>query len=176
MRACLSAGPSAKGIVIHLMAAQQGFEPRPKAPKASFWIQKPRLPRAIRPGKSRSRHQRRVLLSPRFGATMGVCQAAENRSEFNDLRNEGSPSQTVPWPCDRVRGVRTRSSVPPQLAEMRTPVLRSSVKQARLERGEEAVERLARSLEPGPLYCSHHQPKRVCEDALECGDTEDARP
>ena len=37
------------------VVAEQGFEPRPKAPKALFWIHKPRLPRSVRPGKSTAR-------------------------------------------------------------------------------------------------------------------------
>ena len=42
--------------------------------RASFWIQKPRLPRPIRPGKAPWRRRRRVLCRLVFGATMGLYQ------------------------------------------------------------------------------------------------------
>ncbi len=57
------------------MVAEQGFEPRPKAPKTLFWIEKPRLPWSIRTGKSAGATPLTSPVVASFWATKGLYQA-----------------------------------------------------------------------------------------------------
>ncbi len=60
------------------LVAGQGFEPRPKAPTTLFQVQKPRLPRSIRPGKSPARREWWDLFSPSSWANHRTISDAQD--------------------------------------------------------------------------------------------------
>ena len=57
---------------VQIPGCRAGIRTPTKGSKDIVWIQKPRLPRSIRPGKAPWRRHRRVLLSPRFWGNHGT--------------------------------------------------------------------------------------------------------